>query len=275
MILFPKAKINLGLNVTAKRSDGYHNIETVFYAIPWTDIMEIIPGEVHTSGIEVHLTGLPVAGKHGDNLCVKAYHLLKKKFSVPAIKLYLHKQIPMGAGLGGGSSDAASFVVGMNKLCSLGMSSQEMEMLVKELGADCAFFIGGKPVLAVGKGDEFTPINVSLNGYYLLVVHPRIHVSTADAYSNILPAKTAVHIANVIAQDINVWKDNLVNDFEKSVFQAHDEIATIKMKMYHQGAVYAAMSGSGSAVYGIFKEDPSGFDGYEEMIKWSSKLSEQ
>lgn len=257
MIAYPHAKINLGLNVVEKRNDGYHNLETVFYPVQWCDIMEVIPGPNHSKGIEVHMSGLPVAGKHADNLCVKAYELMKNSFPVRSVKLYLHKQIPMGAGLGGGSSDAAFFVKMMNGLFTLKLSSEEMQSLVKKIGADCAFFIEGAPVYAEGRGDEFFPVDVSLKGYHIIVAHPGIHVSTPEAFANIIPAKPEMNCRDVVVKyPVPEWKNILVNDFEKTVFAKYPEIGQLKQQMYDAGAVYASMSGSGSAVYGLFELAP-------------------
>ena len=272
MISFPNAKINLGLHVIGKRDDGYHNIETVFYPIGWSDIMEILPGDENTNGIEVHLSGLPVAGKHSDNLCVKAYELIRKDHAIRSVKLYLHKQIPMGAGLGGGSSDAASFLLMMSELFSLNLQRDQLLNYAKRLGADCAFFVDGKTVFACGKGDEFTPTAVVLNNYYIYVVHPGIHVSTADAYSNVVPERSSVNIEKVLQEPIVKWKNSLVNDFEKSVFDKYPEIRIVKEKMYEAGALYASMSGSGSAVYGIFKNDPGKLENFGSMNTWSGEL---
>lgn len=257
MISFPHAKINLGLNVVSKRDDGYHNLETVFYPVQWCDVMEIIPGPDHTKGIEVHMSGLPVSGKHSDNLCVKAYELLRKNYPMQSVKLYLHKQIPMGAGLGGGSSDAAFFVKQVNHLLSLGMTIHEMEEIVRHIGADCAFFIKGHAVYANERGDNFFPVDVSLKGFHVVIVHPGIHVSTATAFANIVPAQPTINCRDaVMKHPVSEWKELLVNDFEKTVFKVHPEIAVVKQKMYDAGAVYASMSGSGSAVYGIFQQAP-------------------
>ena len=257
MIAYPHAKINLGLNVVSKRDDGYHNLETVFYPVQWCDIMEILPGPQHSKGIEVHFTGLPVAGKHADNLCVKAYELLRQNYSLRAVKLYLHKQIPMGAGLGGGSADAAFFVKKVNELFSLGISDDEMRELVMKLGADCAFFIEGKPVYAEERGDKFSPLEFSLKGYHVLVVYPGIHVATSTAFANIVPAAAPNNCRDIVTKrPLAEWKDLLTNDFEKTVFKAHPEIEAVKKKLYDAGAIYASMSGSGSAVYGIFNESP-------------------
>lgn len=258
MIAYPHAKINLGLNVVAKRGDGYHNLETVFYPVQWCDVMEILPGPQHSKGIEVHLSGLPVAGKHSDNLCVKAYNLLRANYSVRSVKLYLHKQIPMGAGLGGGSSDAAFFVKKMNELFSLGISGDTQRELVKQLGSDCAFFIDGKPVYAEERGDKFTPVDFSLKGYHVVVIYPGIHVATATAFANIKPENPMFNCMDIVTKHpVNNWKDHLTNDFEKTVFAAHPEIAEVKNELYAAGAIYASMSGSGSAVYGIFEDEPA------------------
>jgi 4-diphosphocytidyl-2-C-methyl-D-erythritol kinase len=256
VISYPHAKINLGLNVVSKRSDGYHNLETVFYPVQWCDLMEILPGPQHSKGIEVHMSGLPVAGKHADNLCVKAYELLRQYYSVRAVKLYLHKQIPMGAGLGGGSSDAAFFVKKMNELFSLGISDDDMRALVMKLGADCAFFIDGKPVFAEERGDKFTPIDFSLKGYHIAIVYPGIHVATSTAFANVSPRVPEYNCLDIVTRHpVAGWKELLSNDFEKTVFSAHPEIEAVKNRLYDAGAVYASMSGSGSAVFGLFESE--------------------
>lgn len=258
MIAYPHAKINFGLNVVSKRGDGYHNLETVFYPVQWCDILEIWPGPQHSRGIEVHMSGLPVAGKHADNLCVKAYELLRKNYAVRSVKLYLHKQIPMGAGLGGGSSDAAFFVKQMNELFSLNISDDDMRALVRQLGADCAFFIDGAPVYAEERGDRFSPVEFSLQGYHLVVVYPGVHVATATAFANISPAVPEYNCRDIVMKHpVGNWKNMLVNDFERTVFAAHPAIEAVKNKLYGSGAIYASMSGSGSAVYGLFEQEPT------------------
>ncbi|HTF03228.1 MAG TPA: 4-(cytidine 5'-diphospho)-2-C-methyl-D-erythritol kinase [Bacteroidia bacterium] len=273
MITFPHAKINLGLNVTEKRSDGYHNLETVFYPVQWCDVMEILPGEDYTSGIEVHASGLPVAGKHADHLCVKAYALLKKNYPVRAVKLFLHKQIPMGAGLGGGSSDAAACVKMINEMFALGISTSDMQELVKQLGADCPFFIEGKPVYATARGDEFEPVRVLLKDHFVYIVHPGIHVSTAEAFSRVVPLKPAMNVKEIVENNpVSEWKNLLQNDFESSVFAIHPAIETVKKKLYEAGALYASMSGSGSAVYGIFEKEPEELAIFSNMKSWKGKL---
>lgn len=273
MIAYPHAKINFGLNVVSKRDDGYHNLETVFYPVQWCDILEILPGPKHSKGIEVHMSGLPVAGKHADNLCVKAYELLRKNYTVRSVKLYLHKQIPMGAGLGGGSSDAAFFVKQMNELFSLSIPDDTQRELVKQLGSDCAFFIEGKPVYAEERGDKFTPIDLSLKGYHVAVIYPGIHVATATAFANIKPAAPVFNCFDIVTKHpVHNWKDHLVNDFEKTVFAAHPEIAAVKNKLYDAGALYASMSGSGSAVYGIFEKAPDLSNELRLMKHWEGQI---
>ena len=257
MIRYPKSKINLGLHVTEKRSDGYHNIETVFHCIDWTDIIEILPGPKHSRGIEIHVSGLPVSGKHSDNLIVKAYNQLAQDYSVDAVKVYLHKQVPMGAGLGGGSADAAAMLNALNELFQLSISTSELEQRAAQLGADCAFFIEGNPVYATGTGTTFTPCNVDLKGWHIYIIHPGIHVGTAEAYSGVVPKKSEVSIPEILTLPLEEWKRNLRNDFEVSVFAKHREIAAVKENLYNHGAVYAAMSGSGSAVYGLFRDKPA------------------
>lgn len=257
MISYPKSKINLGLHVTEKRSDGYHNIETVFYSVDWTDILEIVPGPKHSRGIEIHISGLRVHGKHNDNLIVKAYNQLCADYALDAVKVYMHKQVPMGAGLGGGSADAAAMLRSLNEIFQLKISVAELEQRAAKLGADCAFFIEGKPVYATGTGTEFAPCSLNLNGWHIYIIHPGIHVGTAEAYSGVVPKKSEVSIPEILSCPVEEWKHSLRNDFEISVFAKFEEIAAVKENLYKHGAVYAAMSGSGSAVYGLFREKPA------------------
>jgi 4-diphosphocytidyl-2-C-methyl-D-erythritol kinase len=260
MIAFPNAKINLGLHVVEKRADGFHNIETVFYPVGWKDILEIIPsGKKFNSKSDVQFRsgGIKITGGVQKNSCVKAYNLLKEKYSIPPIQVFLHKLIPAGAGLGGGSSDAAFSLMLLNKIFRLNLSAGELEKYAATIGADCSFFIRNKPVFAKGKGDEFGEINVDLSEYFLVIVKPDVHVNTAAAYKNIAPKHPDIPIRQVIQKPVNEWKDFLVNDFEESVFKKQPAIAHIKSQLYESGALYASMSGSGSAVYGIFENEIS------------------
>lgn len=255
MIVFPNCKINLGLNVTEKRTDGYHNIETVFYPVNWCDALEIIEGG--DKPIDIITTGLSVAGPIEENIIYKAWKALNQLKITPNCKLYLHKILPMGAGLGGGSSDAAFFLKLANEKFNLGLSVLQLSNIAKTIGADCAFFIENKPVSAVGKGDEFSNVKVNLSGYHILVVHPGINSTTKEAYAGIVPNKPKRTVKEIVENEpIENWKNHLFNDFEKSIFTKYPEIEKLKQQLYVNGAIYACMSGSGSAVFGIFKEKP-------------------
>lgn len=262
MILYPNAKINLGLNVVEKRADGYHNIETVFYPIGLCDVLEVNPSETCTD-YSFSSAGISIDGDPDDNLIVKAYHLLRSGYQFPPVDISLVKQIPFGAGLGGGSSDAAFILKALNELFNLKMTTRRLEVLAAKLGADCPVFIKNKPVFATGIGNVFSSIDLSLKGYYLLLVKPDIHVSTPLAYSQVIPQKPELSLAELIKQPISEWKNSVKNDFEVSVFKAYPLIEKIKQQLYDMGAVYASMSGSGSSVYGIFSEMPEKNDLFE------------
>ena len=255
MIVYPNAKINIGLNVVEKRPDGYHNLETVFYPIKLQDALEIktIESNVPSCGYSLKVSGTLLDGSPDDNLVVKAYKLLKKEFDLPPVSMYLYKHIPTGAGLGGGSSDAAYALKVLNEKYSLSLSDERLEAYAAEIGADCAFFIKNNPVFATGIGNIFSDIKLNLTGMTLVLVKPDIFVSTRDAYSNINPSEPKVSLKDLLSEPVTSWKDTVFNDFEKSVFPKYPEIAAIKDKLYDMGAVYASMSGSGSSVYGIFE----------------------
>lgn len=266
MITFPCAKINLGLNIVSKRSDGYHNLETVFYPIPLTDALEIkymdekFPSE---SPCDLKITGNDVDCNEEDNLVIKAYQLLAADFQLPRVHAHLVKRIPTQAGLGGGSSDAAYMIRLLDERFRLNIGIPEMERYAAKLGADCAFFITADPSYAEGIGDVLMPVDVpgaGLGGYYLAVVKPSVAVSTRDAYAAIVPKTPAKCCRDIVRQPIETWKDELVNDFEAPIFAMHPELAAIKQSLYDAGAVYAAMSGSGSALFGIFREQPTGLE---------------
>jgi 4-diphosphocytidyl-2-C-methyl-D-erythritol kinase len=254
MITYPNAKINIGLNITERRPDGYHNIESVFYPINLQDAVEIktIEGEEPQGGYKLKVSGTILDGTPDDNLVVKAYQLLRKDFNFPAQKIHLYKHIPVGAGLGGGSSDAAAIIKMLNEKFALGLTSEQMQNYAVQIGADCPFFINNTPVFATGIGNIFTPIEFSLHGKNIILVKPDIFVSTRDAYALVKPSPAAIPLTEAIKQPISEWKQIITNDFEKSVFAKYPEIAAIKDKLYDMGALYASMSGSGSAVYGIF-----------------------
>ena len=257
MILYPPAKINIGLSIVEKRSDGFHNIETVFYPILLCDSLSVEAAGADAScqlvfssnGIE-----LPGAGVH-DNLCCKAYHLLDADCHLPPVSIHLHKSIPVGAGLGGGSSDAAYTLLALNNLFQLNIPDEELTRFASRLGSDCAFFLHGKPAFGTGKGDILEPISLSLSGYHILLVTPPVFVSTADAYASVAPRKLNQHLPELLQAPVSEWRHTVFNDFEASVFKKFPEIGRIKEKLYREGAVYASMSGSGSSVYGIFDKE--------------------
>ncbi len=253
MITFPNAKINLGLNIVEKRPDGYHNLETIFYPIKLQDALEVTRLEGSIEPFKLHISGKSLDGTPESNLVVKAYNLLKTDFQLPPVDIHLFKHIPTGAGLGGGSADCAFMIKLLNEKFHLGLSVEQMETYAAKLGADCAFFIQNKPVFASGIGNVFQPIDFSLKGYHLVLVKPNSSVATREAYANITPRKPEVSLLQIIKHPIETWRDSMKNDFEDSVFLTHPEIAAIKDKLYDLGAVYASMSGSGSAVFGIFK----------------------
>lgn len=262
MLTYPNAKINLGLNIIERREDGYHNIETVFYPVGLSDVLEVVPSDACLD-YSFSSSGIELGGDPEDNLIIKAYRLLRSVYQFPAIDISLIKQIPFGAGLGGGSSDAAFMLKMLNEIFELKITNRKLEKYADLLGADCPVFIKNKPVFATGTGNIFTPIKISLKGYYLLLVKPDIHVSTPEAYSLVNPEKPQTSLVELIQKPITEWKDTIKNDFEKSVFPKYPEIELIKKLLYDLGAVYASMSGSGSSVYGIFESKPEKSDLFE------------
>lgn len=254
MVVFPNAKINLGLHITGKRLDGYHNIESVFIPIPITDALEITKNKKEKTDFISSGIKIPSDGK--SNLVERAFSLVRKEFEIPTVDLELLKNIPIGAGLGGGSADAAKCILGLNTLFNLQLSEKKLLELSGQLGADCAFFIKNKTMYARGIGDIFTDIDVNLSNYHFVVVYPNIHISTVNAYKYIKPKKPIKSIKDILKQPIETWKKELKNDFEYSVFKQHPEIRAVKEEIYDSGAIYASMSGSGSTVFGIFKNPP-------------------
>jgi 4-diphosphocytidyl-2-C-methyl-D-erythritol kinase len=252
MITFPNAKINLGLNVVEKRTDGYHNLETVFYPVPLEDALEVVVAE-RAEGVTLSQTGIVLAGDCEDNLVVKAYRLLEREgYRLPAVDIFLHKGIPSGAGLGGGSADATFMLRMLNSSFSLNISDQQLENYSSRLGADCAFFVKNQPTFAEGIGDIFSPIELSLKGSRIVIVKPDIFVSTREAFSKITPQRAELSPREVVQRPVEEWRELLRNDFEASVFAIHPEIGYVKQQLYDAGAIYASMSGSGSSLFGIF-----------------------
>lgn len=250
MITFPNAKINIGLHIIERRSDNYHNLETVIVPIRMHDVLEVITAdELHFSS-----SGTIIPGNSDDNLCLRAFRMIAKDYELPPVHIHLHKNIPIGAGLGGGSADAAFLIKQLNEKFSLNLTYDQMESYAKHLGADCSFFIRNKPALALEKGDILHPIALSLSQYYLVIVMPAIHVSTIEAYKTIKPAQPEQALEKSISLPIENWKEYIYNSFEATIFDLHPIIKQIKSNLYEAGALYASMSGSGAAIYGVFKE---------------------
>lgn len=268
MITFPGCKINLGLYVTEKRADGYHNLETCFYAVPWTDILEAVPADDYR--LDVTGAGIPLGD---DNLCTRAFRLMQEQFNIPPVNAHLHKCLPHGAGLGGGSSDAASMLRLLNDLNKLNLDNSLLESTASALGSDCAFFINPTPKLATGRGDVFADLNLSLKGKFIAVIKPAESVSTTEAYRHVKIGSPPVPLKKVLEnQPIHAWKEMLFNSFESYAFSKIPVLPEIKNMLYRKGALFALMSGSGSAVFGIFDETPdvSGFP--EGCICWKGQL---
>lgn len=253
MITFPNAKINLGLNIVEKRLDGYHNLETVFYPVPIEDALEVNIRNEGNGKLRLHQAGLEIEGEAENNLVVKAYRLLDEKFNLPPVDIHLYKRIPSGAGLGGGSSDAAYMLKLLNEKFDLKLADETLEEYAARLGADCAFFIRNAATYAEGIGNIFSPISLSLKGYQIVLIKPDIFVSTREAFAQIKPHRQQIPLKEVIKQPIEDWREFMVNDFEESVFPQFPAIKEIKEELYRQGAIYAAMTGSGSSVFGLFQ----------------------
>ncbi|MFM6954840.1 MAG: 4-(cytidine 5'-diphospho)-2-C-methyl-D-erythritol kinase [Sphingobacteriaceae bacterium] len=249
MICFPSAKINIGLQVVSRRADGYHNLESVFYPIGLKEALEV----VESDELSFTSSGLSIPGDVDSNLCLKAYRLLAVDFSLPPVHIHLHKHIPIGAGLGGGSADAAFFLHLMNDKFALGLSVEQLETYAVALGADCPFFIQNKPAFASGIGNQLRPISVDLSTYFLVLITPNVHISTAEAYRGVKPAMPTFSLLESIQKPVSEWKKFIVNDFEKHLFEAYPQLRALKSSLYEAGALYASMTGSGSSVYGIFE----------------------
>ena len=257
--MFPFAKINLGLNIVERRPDGYHNLETVFYPVPIKDTLEIqemdgTSPSVHACDLKV--TGVLLDGDEQHNLVVRAYNLLRDEFPdrLPCLHVHLHKSIPVQAGMGGGSSDGAAMLCLLNREYHLGLTDEQLIARAARLGADCPFFVLGKPAYAEGIGERLKPIDLSLQGWHLAVVRPPVPVSTREAFALITPRKPLKNCLTIVSQPVDTWRDELHNDFEHSVFAQYPLIGQVKERLYELGAVYAAMSGSGSALFGLFRQ---------------------
>jgi len=270
MINFPNAKINIGLNITEKRKDGFHNIETIFYPIKLSDILEI---KYLKNNFLFNTTGISIdEGSRDNNICIKAYHLLKNHCTLPPLHMHLHKNIPIGAGLGGGSSDAAFTLKMLNSRMKLNLSNEVLLKIAEETGSDCPFFILNKPSFATKKGNALFPVNFNLKGYFLVLVYSFIQVNTAAAYQKTKPQQSSEKLTYRINQPVETWKEHIKNDFEKVIFNDYPEIKKIKDQLYDSGAVYASMSGSGSAVYGFFRDKVDLKTEFSHYFVWTEWL---
>ncbi|MFN8255408.1 MAG: 4-(cytidine 5'-diphospho)-2-C-methyl-D-erythritol kinase [Bacteroidales bacterium] len=254
MICFPNAKINLGLNIISKRPDGYHNIETVFYPVLLNDVLEFIPAKEGKTSIKVTGISLDIPGEM--NISIKAYEMLSVEYNLPPLDIYLHKIIPSGAGLGGGSSDAAFFLKALNSYFSLSLTEEILEQKALKLGSDCAFFIKNKPVFASGRGEVFEPVQINLTNYFLYLVKPDVFISTVQAYSSVKPKHPEYSLKDLVHIPVSDWKQFVMNDFENNIFPQFPLLQGIKEELYKMGALYSSMSGSGSSIFGIFSEKP-------------------
>ncbi|WP_163716593.1 4-(cytidine 5'-diphospho)-2-C-methyl-D-erythritol kinase [Mangrovibacterium lignilyticum] len=258
MITYPIAKINIGLLITEKRPDGFHNLETIFYPIQMQDVLEVVEADE----FEFSMSGLALDGDPNENLVVKAYQLIKNDYPIPEVRVHLHKNIPSGAGLGGGSSDATSMLLLLNELFSLKISQDKLMEYALQLGSDCPFFLNARPVFATGRGEIMQDVSVELKEYFLILVKPPVHVSTALAYQAITPHKARLSLKGLVSFSVGKWKGNILNHFEKFVFHEYPEVAEIKKTLYDQGAAFALMSGSGSAVFGLFRSEKRGIENF-------------
>ena len=268
MLSFPNAKINIGLYITEKRSDGFHNLESCFYPVGWSDVLEILPAPK----LSFKSTGISIPGNPETNLCLRAYHLVNQDFKLPPVMIHLHKIVPIGAGLGGGSADCAFTIKTLNDLFELNMSVEMMESYARNLGSDCAFFIQNKPKFCFGKGDEFEEIELDLSGKFIVLVNPNIHISTAEAYSGVKPQRATVDLKITLQTPVNQWINVIKNDFETHLLLKYSVIRNIKDSLYTYGAEYASMTGSGSTVFGIFNQEIDLKDLFTDYSVWQGVL---
>ncbi len=256
MISYPNAKINLGLNIIRKRTDGFHDIESVFYPVPWYDMLEIVPEKSGRGKVNFTSSGIDIPSSGNLNLCEQVYVLMHREFNLPSVRIHLHKIIPIGAGLGGGSADAAFTAVMLNDMFQLDLSTEKLEEIVVNVGSDCPFFISNQAAFVTGRGEVLSSMELDLSGYWMALINPGIHIGTAEAYSGIIPSVPKTGIKELIQLDVADWPNKLSNDFELSVFDAYPQIKELKDKLYSNGALYASMTGSGSTVFGIFENKP-------------------
>ena len=273
MIVFPKAKINLGLKITGKRTDGYHNIETIFYPVGLCDALEFVSADGGAGRDRLAVTGIPVGIAPEENIIMKALSKLREGFSFPHLKLHLHKSIPSGAGLGGGSSDAACLLKALTRFFCLPVREEQLKEMALQIGSDCPFFLDGDPAFATGRGEILEAIGPVLSGYYLVLANPGEAINTREAYMNSTPSGPGSDLKLSVTSEVSNWKSLIFNDFEDYAFRKHPVIATIKSDMYGHGALFSSMSGSGSSVYGIFRHKPGNLPSLvKRMTIWEGTM---
>ena len=274
MIVRPNAKINIGLNIVEKRADGFHNLESLMVPFGLTDELKLTENKRHgAKKFELVIDGLPVDGSLDTNLVSRAYHLINADYNLPPVRVVLKKQIPMGAGLGGGSADGAFTITALNKMFDLKLSVEAMQRYAAMLGSDCALFVQNKPAFATSRGEILKPVNINLKGYSILIVKPDVHVNTAQAYKLLTPHRPEIPITDLLDKKPEEWRGKMVNDFEEPIFKMHPILNDIKTTMYSAGAAYASMSGSGSAIYGLFAGKPDvGKFRFENCFFWEGKF---
>jgi len=272
MIYFSPAKINLGLQVLERRDDGYHNLRSVMYPLPLCDIIEIgrLPGQ--KKAIEFSQSGTDTGSEPENNLCIRAWKLMAGETRLPPVAIHLHKQIPVGAGLGGGSSNASTVLTGLNALVANPLSPEKLAQMAARLGSDCPFFLQTRPMMMEGRGELLSRVEVSLHSLYLVLLFPQIHISTAEAYGALTPFIPESHLKDLIGLPVNSWRDRVVNDFEKSAFERYPLLLSHKLALYGAGAVYASMSGSGSSIYGIFERRPDLPGKLRHHVIWEGRV---
>lgn len=269
MVVFPNAKINIGLNILSRRPDGFHSLASCFYPVGWSDALEVLPADKVT----FQTSGISIPGDSASNLCLKAYQLLASDYTLAPVSLHLLKAIPIGAGLGGGSADAAFTIKALNSFFALGLSTGQQQDYARRLGSDCAFFIENRPMYCYGKGDEFEEIALRLTGKWIVLVYPNLHISTAEAYAGITPRQPTTDLRELLQQPIQTWRNRIVNDFEDALFIKYPSLSVIKQHLYELGAEYASMSGSGSTLYGIFAKQVDLSNNFGDSLVWQGELS--
>ncbi|MEN8226531.1 MAG: 4-(cytidine 5'-diphospho)-2-C-methyl-D-erythritol kinase [Bacteroidota bacterium] len=268
MILFSPAKINIGLQIIERRGDGFHNLQSIMYPVGLCDILEIRRSPDGGESMRFSQSGIQIDSPNNKNLCIKAWELFTKELSLPAVDLHLHKQIPVGAGLGGGSSNASVTLKGLNRLVGNPLPLEMLHELAATLGSDCPFFLQENPMMMEGRGDILSSVSLCLDHLYLVLLFPEVHISTAEAYAGVIPAVHDGHLREVIREPMDRWKELVINDFEYSIFDRHPEIDQLKQDLYRAGALYASLSGSGSSLYGIFPESPDLPENLERYVIW-------